>query len=430
MNLPREYGYIEPEIQDEDYVLGAFTKLPKIELQKDGIWYPYLPKYEPQFNERYDSYGCTVWGTENAIETFLNRLTKKEYNFSERFTYILAGITPPGADPHHIAEIIREFGLIEDKHLPFTKTYGEFLKPKPMVANLLEKGQEFLKNFSFGHEYVFKNETDGLKRLSLMKEALRYSPLGVSVTAWHENAKGEFESQGKRNNHWCVCFRIDEFDRPWIFDSYDQTIKILSKDHFIKTAKRYHLAPYTRETKTTLISYAFELIADILKLLRPQDAIPPVVPESLKLIKATMEPLETPREALLRVAKEHLGKDVTPRDHVPDVVACAESLCNVIQSLDLTFPILPYTPDLLKELKRNPHYVGTLDLEPGNIIINATATGNGRIPGHCGVILENGKIASNNSKNGLWEDYYTIESWKARYRIYGGMPTMVFKKVA
>lgn len=426
----RDFGYIEPEIKDEDYVLGAFTKLPKIELQKDGNWYPFLPRYEPQFNENFDSYGCTVWGTQNIIETFLKRLTGKEPNFSERFTYILAGIRPPGSDPHKVAEVVREFGLIEDRELPFTARYDEFLKPEPMTADLLDKGQRFLKDFSFGHEYVFKNETDGFKRLSLMREALKYSPLGVSVTAWFENERGEFEDQGQPNNHWCVLFRIDEFDRPWIFDSYDQTIKILSKKHFIKTAKRYHIAPYTVETKQTLVTYALGLIGKILNALRPPEPVPAVVPQALKLIQATMEDNETPQQALLRVAKEHLGKDVTPRDNVPDVVACAESLSNVLKSLDKDFPILPYTPDLLRELKRNPHYEGTLDLEPGNIIINATGTGNGRIPGHCGIILEGAKIASNTSKTGLWEANFTIESWKARYRVFGGMPTYVFKKVA
>jgi hypothetical protein len=130
----------------------------------------------------------------------------------------------------------------------------------------------------------------------------------------------------------------------------------------------------------------------------------------------------------LAAAKSFLKKDPSPNDEIEDDVACVHSLGNVIRTVT-TFPAIYGTYAALDYFKKSPDWKGTLNLEPGNVIINATGTGNGSIRGHCGIILENGRIASNNSATGLWTDFYTLDSWKARYRIKGGMKTYVFELV-
>jgi hypothetical protein len=77
-----------------------------------------------------------------------------------------------------------------------------------------------------------------------MKEALKYSPLGVSVTAWYEE-DGVYVDRGQLNNHWCVCYGYieDEGETYWkIFDSYDHSTKMLHPDHNISFCKRYSLS--------------------------------------------------------------------------------------------------------------------------------------------------------------------------------------------
>lgn len=128
------------------------------------------------------------------------------------------------------------------------------------------------------------------------------------------------------------------------------------------------------------------------------------------------------REKLLQEAKKSIGLEVSPQDIAPDELACAESACNVIRKVFRDFPVLTYTPRLHEELKRDKRFKGTLDLEPGNIIISPTEYGSGIFPGHVGIILEDGKIASNTSRNGLWEANYTINTWVDRYRNKGGFP--------
>lgn len=234
----KNYGFVPPKIESDNYVLGGLLSLPKIILREDGQWGDFLPEYEPQFNDNFDSYGCTVWGTENAIE-ILDRFYGKQTNYSERYIYILAGIRPPGASPHDIAETIRKKGLINDAKLPFTASFDEFLTPSPMTPELLTTGQFWLNGNEFGHEWVWQSPQNKEKRTELMKECLRYSPLGVSVTAWIEE-NGVYVDGGQPNTHWCVCFGWGE--KGWkIFDSYDQSIKILSFDHNIAFCKRYGL---------------------------------------------------------------------------------------------------------------------------------------------------------------------------------------------
>jgi len=237
----KDYGFIEPTIDATHYVLGGSTKLTtdsKDALQPDGQWDAFLPIYEPQA-ENFETYGCTVWGTQNCIETLYRRCFGVEPNYSERFTYILAAIRPKGSDPHHVAEVIRHEGLVNADVLPVTETYEEFIEPDPMPGSLLARGQNWLVHHSFMHDWVIEGPTAPGEQMRRIKHALSFSPVGISVTAWHE-VDGVYVDDGAPNNHWCMCYGWT--GRGWkVFDSYDHSHKIIAFDHRISFAKRYHL---------------------------------------------------------------------------------------------------------------------------------------------------------------------------------------------
>lgn len=232
------YGFVKPVIESDHYILGAANSLPKIVLQADRKWKQFAPDYEPQA-EKFETWGCTVWGTQNAEETLERRVFGNKPNYSERFQYNLCGINPPGGDPHKVAESIRNQGMVDQELLPMTDSLEEFTKPRPVTDALLYIGQEWLNHKDFGHEWLFVGGTTDEVRKIVIREALQYSPIGVSVTAWYKS-EGVYVDLGQPNNHWCVL--LEEADNGWlIMDSYDQTFKVLSYSHKIEFAKRYSL---------------------------------------------------------------------------------------------------------------------------------------------------------------------------------------------
>ena len=231
------YGLIIPTPQKEDYILGGLTNLPKIVLQKDGQWDSFLPIPELQALGT-ETMACTVFGTLSAGEMIVKRKYTNEKNFSDRWLAWAAGITRNGADPHATAEYLRKGGTpLQERwdYTPDINTWEKFYETPP--AKLLDYAKEdFLNVYSFGHEYVPAD-------INLIKEALTYSPLGVSVYAWVENGDGIFyKPAGTRDNHWCVACGWAERDGKFllkIFDSYDNTQKIY--DGMPMIIKRFHL---------------------------------------------------------------------------------------------------------------------------------------------------------------------------------------------
>lgn len=292
----KNYGFLPSQIDGEQYIFGA-SSLPKIILQSDRNWKPYLPKWESQL-EKFDCYGCVPFGTLNAVETILERLNGGEYDFSERYTYNLAGINPPGSDPQFVSEVIRKYGLIEQAELPFTDTLEEFMKPRPMAVDKLSKGLDWLKKYDFGHEWVWTSYPGKERMIALVREALLYSPVCVSVSAWYEE-DGVFVDNGLPNGHWTLCYGIDDDGGLLIFDSYaliydgeiKNAFKKLHPDHKVLCAKRYHLEAKVEGEKLSWIAKILKwLLGDVEELKKNVDKLVPVthtevyneVKESLK----------------------------------------------------------------------------------------------------------------------------------------------------
>lgn len=287
MNKQKNYGFVPSEITSDQYVLGAFNQLPKIILKSDRNWKDFLPTWESQV-DKFETYGCTCFGTLNAIETILNRLDLLEvnYDFSERYNYILAGIRPPGADPQYVSEIVRKYGVIEQGELPFTNTYDEFIAPSPMTVPYLVKGQDWLRKYNFGHEWVFNNTPSKELRTTLIREALQYSPICLSVSAWYEQ-DGLFVDNGLPNNHWTLCYGIDDDGGLLIFDSYaliqsgvvTNAFKKLHPDHKVLCAKRYFIEAKNNEEKLSWIGQILKwLFGDVQELKKKVDVVAPVKP--------------------------------------------------------------------------------------------------------------------------------------------------------
>ena len=132
---------------------------------------------------------------------------------------------------------------------------------------------------------------------------------------------------------------------------------------------------------------------------------------------------------LLRRALDHIGTDASPQDKVDDVLGCAESVTTILNKVRPT-PIILGTWTLMDYLDKSPHYKRVTVPMPGNIIVSATGTGNGRIRGHTGIVGRNNAIMSNDSYTGKWMSNYTLATWRDRYERKGGIPTKFYSLIS
>lgn len=139
-------------------------------------------------------------------------------------------------------------------------------------------------------------------------------------------------------------------------------------------------------------------------------------------------PAKTNGEKLYTFALTFFNTDPTPKDEQYDGVACVHSLTTILNKY-FGFPIMTYTPVLLAHLKTDARFKAINEFKEGSIIVSPTESGNGSIIGHTGIIGRNGKILSNSSATGLWNDKYDCVSWVDRYSRKGGLSLYIFEVV-
>ena len=401
----KNYGLLEKAIELGAYLLGQ-QRLPMIPYVEDGNWEDFLPRYENQTTKHgQETSGCTVWGSQNQIETFEKCVFDSEPNYSERFTYLLTGIEPSkGTDPQNTYECIRKNGLIVEALLPMTNSLEDYLDKSDITGSLLARGINWTQRYDFKHEWVWASATERpLDYMDVLKDMLKTSPVGVSVSAWNEENGVFVSNKGSVNNHFCLLYKFDEEGYPWIFDSYDHSKKKLSKDHNIRRAKRIWM---NKKTKQGLRNHR-NLLQEIIHRL-------------------TMKPY------LIDVCESYIGKDASPNDLAPDELGCAETVTTLLKKVYPETPILTYTPtfhDYLKNPKNG--WYGVEEPMEEDVVISPTGLGKGT--GHTGIVMNGGTIASNDSgivrkeNKGKFLKNYSVDTWKKSFS-KRGFPTLFYRK--
>jgi len=414
----KSYGLILDPIEiGKDYQFGGYGSLDGEILQSDGQWHAYLPLEERQANFGVDTQACVSFGTLSACEMLLRRIYGEIDNFSDRYLAKVGETTPQGASPQKIAEALRKLGVVREGLWPFTSNltnWDLFYSDIPQTIRTL--AEEFLARFDFKHEYVSTAP-------ATLKQALKYGPLGISVSAWTQNDNGLYYSPFA-NNHWTVLIGYKEGEYWEVFDSYadfdGKFIKRLAWNHTFSQAKRYRLTIRVDTKSDRWFNY---LIALIRKAFGLPSAPVPTTPVPAPVPVPVPTPMPTPR--LLIAAKAAVGKDISPKENE---LGCAESVSYLLKQTTGNFPSILSTATLFITLKNDKRFKATLDLEAGCIIISPTGKGNGQIKhGHVGITGENGAIYSNDSRTFKWAQNFSFDGWKTYYRTKGGYPIYLFK---
>ncbi len=258
--LPPKYGFIAPEIDTKQYVLGQ-GKVPFKVLRRDGNWKIGLPVKEFQARE-FDTYNCTSFNTLNQIEQYMFVAFGETVNYSDRWLGIISGTKPPGNDPQVVYEAIREFGLIPEEMLPFSgdiANVDEYYSFKGAnEEECREAGRRWKAKYRLYHEWVFDMSQPQAEKEHNMKVALKYSPLAIAVYAWELGEKNIYISAGQPN-HWTSLYAIG--NHLEVFDSYDPFEKLVSQNIFY--CKRIHIEKVLAEVKIKKPSFCQNFINSI-----------------------------------------------------------------------------------------------------------------------------------------------------------------------
>jgi hypothetical protein len=337
---------------------------------------------------------------------------------SDRFIAKGSGTDPAkGNTPKAVAQFLRDKGASSEGEWPskdikdLDEYYGEIPHSVFDLANM------WRQKYNFGYERVHPD-------IDTMKEALKYSPLGISTSLMPRQDGSYYKPEGWRDGHWLVLLRIRDDGKFVLLDSYDPFIKIA--DPFApEVAMRYAL-DYERYS---LLVQAAAIAKGIVQALLRSVGLPADTPVKPRETPVPEEKPVQPEPATDRLRKEALrwiGRDASPLNLAPQELACAESICTVIASSIIPgFPRdITSTATLATFLDGSKHFQRITFPKPGCIIISPRT---GTVNGHAGIFLTDKRIASNDSKRGTFEDNYTFDSWISSFKKGRGLRILIWQ---
>ena len=226
------FGYIEDKKDKRDFLFGT-GKLEDTIINESGNYDKFLPVFEPQ-SRLFDTMACWVFGTLNCLETMHICKYGEEKNWSDREVSIGGGGTQNGGMPREAIEFARTKGLIPEEMLPFSdsiRSWWQYHSPDPLPKKYLDEGLKWLQDYSVGYEYVKTNygwvqkfkQLFGFNNQEILKQALKRSPLGVSVYAWKFRNGIAYKNTWDRDNHWIMLYGYEDGKYWKLYDHYDNT---------------------------------------------------------------------------------------------------------------------------------------------------------------------------------------------------------------
>ena len=320
-----------------------------------------------------------------------------------------------------------EFEIIDTKeklqvwYHPVTKTnYGVFAHLRQMVNaptgyryrvyNMTDAERKALKMTD--HYAAYDNiDKDGVLDFYmgvptkiLAKTKLNGFKYNWSKTFVHESLHGKEQEIGRE------YMAVTNPDRVHDWEAQGR-LKELAAKHF-KLEKLSLTIFLLGKVKSLLIQ---------LKIMKEKQLIQdPVLP-------STPQPI-TLQEELYQEALKWIGKDASPLDHAPDWLGCAESVSSVINRVT-PFPIITGTWTLMSNLNFSKKFepISFGELKRGDLLLYPTGQMKSSIVGHVFICGDNGRLMSNNSKTGLWDDVYTIATARERWENKGGYKPMCYR---
>lgn len=272
-NVPANFKY--PEIKKEHFRFGS-SPLTGPALNESGNWLPYVPEDEDQNIRGIESSACFVEGQQHTIATIEEKMFgvfgENNNNYSARFNALLSGGTPTGGDPLKAADSFRHDGLVKQESMPFgteIQSWDDFHSWKGVdEAKVRAQGKAYLMRKEIGYDIVCeKCEPVATKYLKL-KQALKYSPCPVSVSAWFHGQDGcYYKPQGMDDNHLVELVYIDDDNCAYVRDTYAPYLKKLEPFYDFDFGMRYTVKIKTQQEQLSTLR---QILLNILDWIRTQ----------------------------------------------------------------------------------------------------------------------------------------------------------------
>ncbi len=229
-------NFIYPKIDKGHYRFGS-NKISGVILNHNGDWRGYLPPGETQNKNGVESSACYIEAQQHTIATILEeQYTILDSNFSARFNAILSNGTLFGGDPLAGADSIRDDGLINDDIMPFSneiESWDDFHSWKGANQNnCIKYGKEFVSQWKLNNDIVFERDEPLDLKFKKLKEALKYSPVPMSVYGVVDSYENYVVKPiGANDTHLVEAIYVDNNNCIYIWDTYAPFLKKLPANY-------------------------------------------------------------------------------------------------------------------------------------------------------------------------------------------------------
>jgi hypothetical protein len=225
-----DFIYPQREVIEPAFKFGS-NKIKGTVLREDGDWRDYLPPFEPQERNGIESSACFIEAQQHAIATIQEeQYDLPDQNYSSRFNAQFSNASPDGGDPLLAADSFRHDGLIPEDMLPFSEiiqSWQEFNSFKGgNEKTCIEIGKEFTRKWNLKYDVVFERGDSVEEKYYMLRDALKFSPVPMSVSAWYLKGDQYVKPQGARDNHLVLCVYVDDSSRPYWLDTYEPYLKM------------------------------------------------------------------------------------------------------------------------------------------------------------------------------------------------------------
>jgi len=232
-----EYGLLEQEEHSakEWGLAGGVSGVSENVLRPDGQWDDFLPEFESQWKDGFDTYACVTFSALNCIETLVKVRYDKDINKSDRFVAKMSDTRCGyGNWLYKVADTIKEQGSCDEVDYPFSDGlvcetyYAEIPEDLKLKAKLL------IEDYDIKWEWAY-NYT--------LQEGLTYAPLQVTIWAYGKRDSNDiYQHPGTtKSNHAVMLYGYKEGEYWKIYDHYANKFKKLAWDYPMTSQLKFEI---------------------------------------------------------------------------------------------------------------------------------------------------------------------------------------------